>query len=135
MLDSNDWYAATVFALDAISLAGAATAGAATIRMVFIARSANPSRTVLDILRGLKRHERKRLTEEIIRTQNPGISNGQFKALVRAGVYPKRYTGIELGAGVRRQLTDALGAAFSFAGSASGGLVRRYAVGIAESLD
>jgi len=103
--------------------------------MVLIARAANPGRSILSIIHGLERHERRRLTEELIRARNPGISNGNLKALVRAGVYPVRYTNAELSAGVRHQLKDALGAAFSFTGSATGGLARRYAVGIARRID
>jgi len=44
-------------------------------------------------------------------------------------------TGIQISRDTQLQLRDALGAAFSFAGSAAGGIVQKYAVGIAETLE
>jgi len=134
-IDDQGWYTATSDALDVLSLAGATTAGLATLRMVKIARAANPGKTTLSVLKGLQRHERKRLTEEIIRAQNPGLSNSQLKQLIRAGTYPKRYTAQAISGGMKQQLLDALGATFSFAGSASAGVTRKFVVGVAEALE
>jgi len=133
--DSQEWYTRTADALDLISLVGATASAAATLRMVLIARAANPSKSLVAILRGLSRQERKLLTEELIRAQNPGISNQRLKALVRAGIYPKRYTGAAISEGVKHQLTDALGATFSFAGSASSGVSRKFVLGVVEALE
>lgn len=149
-LDSQEWYRNTGYALDALSLAGAAASAATTIRMVQALRRST-GKSAVSVLRGLSRQERRRLTEEIVRTQNPGISNGQLKTMIRAGIYPNRYTGLQVSEGVRRQLMDALGAAVSFTGSATGGIVgkalpaasatpqpaesagKRYAVGYAQA--
>lgn len=79
---------------------------------------------IKEILKGLSRQQRKQVTEEIIRTQNPGISNKALKALVAAGTYPKRFGKIKLSNTVRLQLKDAVGAALSFSGSATGGVIR-----------
>ena len=102
--------------------------------MVMIARTSNRGRSFASVLKSLSRAERRRLTEEMIRVQNPGISNSALKAFVRAGVYPKRYTASAIRDGVKRQLLDALGATFSFAGSLAGGVSRRFAVGVVEAV-
>ncbi len=47
-----------------------------------------------------------------------------LKMFVNAGKYPKRYSNFEIGNATRLQLKDAMGAAFSFAGSATGGIIR-----------
>ncbi len=64
-LDSQEWYTNTTTALDIISVAGAVASGFATIKLVITSRSAT-SRSFTEILKGLHRTERKRLTEEII---------------------------------------------------------------------
>jgi DNA-binding transcriptional MerR regulator len=43
------------------------------------------------VVKSYPRQDRARLTELIIRAQNPGISNKEIKALIRAGLYPKRF--------------------------------------------
>jgi hypothetical protein len=53
----------------------------------------------------------------------PGVSNAQLKEFVRAGLYPKRFTLLEVSKAVRKQLLSAVGAAASFTGSAAGGAV------------
>jgi len=76
------------------------------------------------VLKGLSRQQRKNLTEEVIRANTPGVSNKTLKALVAAGKYPKRFGKVELSNTVRMQLRDAVGAGLSFAGSATGGVIR-----------
>lgn len=121
-LDSQEWYVHTMTALDVISLMGAASAAGATLKMTLQLKKSGTS--IAEVLKGLSRHKRKQLTEEIIRATNPGISNRSLKALVAAGKYPKRFGKIDLSNTARLQLKDALSATLSFAGSASGGVVR-----------
>lgn len=122
-LDSQEWYQHTMTALDAISIAGAAAAAGATLKLTLqLSKSGTP---VKEVLKGLSRQQRKSLTEDIIRAQNPGISNKALKALVAAGTYPKRFGKVELSSSVRNQLIDAVGAAFSFSGSAASGTIRK----------
>lgn len=102
-------------------MGGVASAGA-TIKTVFNLRKAGTP--LKEALKGLNRQQRKRLTEEIIRANNPGISNKVLKLLVAAGKYPKRYTQLEIGHSVRLQLKDAIAATLSFSGSASSGIIR-----------
>jgi hypothetical protein len=121
-LDSQDWYVHTTTALDIISVVGGVSSAGATLKTVINLRKAGTP--MKEVLKGLSRQERKRLTEEIIRAHNPGISNKVLKALVAAGKYPKRYSKLEVSSSVRLQLKDAIAATLSFSGSATGGIVR-----------
>lgn len=121
-LDSHEWYQNTAIALDVISVVGGVSAAGATLKTIFNLRKAGTP--VKEALKGLSRQERKRLTEEIIRANNPGISNKILKSLVAAGKYPKRYSKLEISSSVGLQLKDAIGATLSFTGSATGGIIR-----------
>jgi len=133
-LDSEQWYQSTTTALDVISVLGVVASAGATLRVVLNLKKAS-SKSFKEILKGLNRHERKRLTEEIIRSQNPGISNKTLKALVRSGAYPARYSQLILTQSLKLQLKDAVGAALSFSGSATTGVIRRVYVGVIEELE
>jgi len=122
-LDSLEWYSSTSTALDILSIAGGIAAAGVTIKMAFSLRKTT-GKGFKEILKQLNRHERKRITEEVIRAQNPHISNKTLKLMVNAGQYPKRYSHFEINNSVRLQLKDALGAAFSFTGSATSGVIR-----------
>ncbi len=130
-LDSLEWYNSATTALDIISFAGAVASGFAAIKAVFVARAAT-RKSFNEILKGLSRTERKRLTEEIIRVNHPGISNGVLKAMVRAQSYPKRYSNIQITEGMKLQLKDAISATLSFTGSAASGVANSIAVGVYE---
>jgi len=134
ILDQEVWYQRTNVVLDGISLAGAAGSTAMTVRMAMRLR-ATTGKSMLAVLKGLTRQERRALAEEAIRLENPGLSNNAVKALVRAGAYPKRFTGLQISQTVKNQLKDALGAAITFTGSAMSGVVRQMAVGLASSVD
>lgn len=136
-LDSLEWYTTTSTVLDIISLAGTAASVGATIRMAK-ALKATTGKTMIEVLKGLTRQQRKALAEETVRAANPGISNKMLKAYVAAGKYPKRFTNEAISIAVRNQLKDALNAAMSFVGSAMSGVVRQvsqYVVGIAQSVE
>ena len=138
-LDSQDWYQRTSTALDVISVAGGFASAGATLKMVLNLRKAGTP--LKEVLKGLGRQERKRLTEEIIRANNPGISNKVLKALVAAGKYPKRYTQLAISSSVALQLKDAISATLSFSGSATSGVIRNpnqignFIVGIYNELE
>jgi len=121
-LDSQDWYVRTTTALDVISVAGGVASVGATLRAVLTLRKAGTS--TKEVLAGLNRQQRKRLTEEIIRANNPGINNKVLEALVAAGKYPKRYSNFEISTSVSLQLKDAIATTLSFGGSAISGVVR-----------
>ena len=132
-LDSQEWYANMSTALDVISLAGAAAAGAATIRMVHTLRRTT-GKSTRDVLNGLSRQERKRLTDEVNRLNHPGTSAARLRELTRSGALPKRYGNAQLSHSIQLQLKDAIGATLSFAGSALTGTIKTLAIGFYEEL-
>lgn len=133
-LDSKDWYNTASTALDIISLGGAAAAGATTIKMVQTLR-ATTSKSVIEILKGLSRAERKRLTMEIHRLNHPGISQSMLKVVTNSGQLTKRYSSQAIVNAVSLNLKDAIGASLSITGSGYGGTIKNLAVGIYEVLD
>ncbi|NUW58535.1 hypothetical protein [Cronobacter muytjensii] len=122
-LDSQDWYTSTMTALDIISIAGASVALRSTIK-AYMAMKTGSSAKALDWLRTLSRHERKRITIEIIRNRNPGISNDGIKVLIKAGAYPGRYPTEALQKSLQNELIKAFNNASAFAGSAVSGTIR-----------
>lgn len=135
VLDSEEWYQNTSIALDVLSLAGAVTAAAATVRLAMTLR-ATTGKSMTAVLKGLNRQQRKKLAEELIRSQNPGISNSTLKLMVSKGIYPKRFPSGAVPLAVRQQLLDAAGAAMSFVGSATSGVVRQgIVVGFGQAID
>lgn len=131
-LDSNEWYTNAQSAVDWISLAGATASGLATIRMVkMMQRSGSTTR---EALQGLNRSQRRRLTEEVIRMNRPGISNGMRKSLVRSGAFPKRYSNVQIQQATKVQISDAVAAGLAFTGSSLAGEVRNLAIGVYEEL-
>lgn len=130
-LDSQQWYTNTSLALDVISVGGAVASGFATIKLMLTTRAAT-GKSFTEILKGMSRAERKRLTEEIIRVNHPGISNGALKSMVRSNLYPKRFSNIQITEALKLQIKDAIGATLSFTGSATAGSVNGIAVGIYE---
>ncbi|CAI1179542.1 hypothetical protein [Serratia quinivorans] len=141
-LDSEQWYVATSTILDVISLAsaGAALKEAA---MTYRAMRRVSSRKATEWLKSMPRSERKRLTESIIRAENPGISNQVLKQMVNAGLYPKRYPTQALQNGLRQQLRSALNNSMAFVGSGISGTLSspanvketgQYFVGIMQKL-
>lgn len=140
-LDSQGWYMATMTALDVISLAAAGTELTRTVK-IYKMMKASSSRSAIEWLQGLSRPERKRLTEEIIRARNPGISNSGIKAAMKAGVYPKHFPGEDIQRRLQQELAAAITNAMTFVGSGITGTIRnpqnltqsgRYVVGTLQS--
>lgn len=130
-LDSEDWYNNASMALDVISVAGAGASSLAALKSYKLAKAAS-SRSTVEILKGMSRSERKRLTQAIIKLNHPGVSSKVMKALIGAGKYPKRYTQGQISEALALQVKDALGASLSFLGSATSGSGRAIAVGLYE---
>ena len=131
ILDSQEWYHETVKAIDVISLAGAATSSLMTFKVYQMATTAS-SRSIIDILKGMTRPERKRLTKEIIRVNHPGVSNKLLKGMVREGKYPKSFSSSRINTSLMLHVKDAAGATLSFSGSAFSGSVKNLVIGIYE---
>lgn len=133
-LDSEDWYRHTSQAMDVLSLAGAAVAVGATIKSVSVLRSST-GKSYREVLSGLNRQERKKLTEEIVRANHPGVSNRILKEMIRKGAYPKRYSQPEISQSLRLRIKDSVSSSLSFSGSFVSGSMRSLAVGLYESVD
>ena len=132
-LDSKEWFQTVINALDIVSLAGAGASAAITVKAVKVMK-VNTRKSYGQILKGLSRHERKRITEELIRLNQPGISRRMLKQYVRSGKYPKRYSASSLQKAYANQLTEAVGASLSFSGSALSGVINGVAVGVWEKV-
>lgn len=133
-IDSREWYATTSAALDAISLTGAATAGFSTIRMVLTLRAVT-GKSTWEVLQGLNRQERARLTKELVRINYPGISNRVVKRIQRSGQLPKRYANEGIKKEVIAQIMDAASGVIGLVGSGASGVVRTIAIGVYEEVD
>jgi len=130
-LDSSEFYRDTGLALDVLSLAAATQAGAKTVRTVLALRRAT-GRELPDILRGLSRVERKRLAEELLRMQKPGVSNSAMKALIRAGEFPKRFATTQVTELLFAQLRDAISTTLAFGGSGLNGVLKLLYVDVVQ---
>ncbi|KAB7624161.1 NAD synthetase [Alkalilimnicola sp. S0819] len=130
-LDSQSWYVTTSAALDIVSLAGVASTASSTIRAVLTLRRTT-GKNIPEILRGLNRQERARLTRELQSLKNPRVSEKVLKDMRSAGILPKRYTNTEIRKATWHQLRDVLGASLGFSGSAHSGLINGIAVGLYE---
>jgi ribosomal protein L18E len=117
------------FWLDAASLAGATVSIRGSVKAVLAIR-ASTSKSWKEILKGLDRAERKRLTKELIRMQKPGISNSKMKELVRSGEFPARFSASEIKKSIFDQLREALDAALSLTSSATSGNVKLLYVSV-----
>lgn len=122
-LDSQEWYVATSTALDILSLAGAGAGLKGTLDTYKAMKAISP-RNVNEWFQNLSRSERKRLTETIIRAQNPGISNAGVKAAMKAGRYPKRFPTETIQQQLQRELLIAINNTVTFAGSGVTGTIR-----------
>lgn len=141
-LDSQNWYVATSTALDLVSLASAGGALKEALATWKAMKSVS-SLKAADWLKNYPRQDRARLTELIIRAQNPGISNKELKAAIRAGLYPKRFPIEPIQNELKKQLANTVNSALAFTGSAVSGVISapgniprtgRYLIGTIQSL-
>ena len=93
---------------------------------------ASTTKSYAEILKGLNRTERKRLTEEVIRLKVPGISNKLLKKYVKSGKFDKRYSKLSIKKTYLDQLKDTIGAGIAISGSTMSGNIHGIAVGIWE---
>jgi hypothetical protein len=88
-----------------------------------------------EVLRGLNRQERAKLTKELLSINDPRLTSKMLKLKQLAGALPKRYTAAELRHGTITQIKDSLGAAIGLTGSALSGNVKTIAIGLYEEFD
>ncbi|WP_223470945.1 MULTISPECIES: NAD synthetase [unclassified Pseudomonas] len=133
-LDSEAWYQNASIGLDAASLVGVGASALTTIKMVRVAK-ASTGKTLREVLRGLNRQERAKLTKELLSINDPRLTSKMLKLKQLAGELPKRFTAAELKHGTITQIKDSLGAAIGLSGSALSGNVKTIAIGLYEELD
>jgi hypothetical protein len=123
-LDNENWYQLSSTGMDILGLAGVAATAVGTAKAVMLMKNAT-GKPFLQILKGLSRYERKRLTEEILRSNHPGLSNTKMKLLQLAKAAPKRYSPKAISDGIRQQLLEVVGAVGNLTGSATGGTLNQ----------
>ncbi|TFY94320.1 NAD synthetase [Pseudomonas nabeulensis] len=133
-LDSEEWYQYTMIALDAASLVGVGASSLATLKLVRL-NKATTGKSVREVLRGLNRQERAKLTKELLSISDPRLSSKMIKLKQLSGELPKRFTPTEVKHATVTQIKDALGAVIGFTGSAVSGNVRTIAVGLYEEAE
>ena len=133
-LDSEEWYQYTMIALDAASLVGVGSSALATVKLVRL-NKASTGKSVREVLRGLNRQERAKLTKELLSINDPRLTSKMIKLKQLSGEFPNRFTPTEVKHATVTQIKDALGAAIGFTGSAVSGNVRTIAIGLYEEAE
>ncbi len=130
-LDSEGWYQNASIVLDAASLVGV---GASTLTTVKLARAAKAAtgKSLREVLRGLNRQERAKLTKELLSINDPKLTPKLLKLKQASGELTKRFTPTQLKHGTTTQIKDALSAVIGFGGSAYSGNVNTIAIGLYE---
>ena len=132
-MDSDQWHQALMAGLDAASLLGAGTAAMSMIRFVNTLKKATGKNTY-QVLKGLNRQERLKLTKELLSIKHPDAPRKMIKLRQMAGAIPKRHTTAEVRHATIMQICDAFGAFLGVAGSVRSGNIRTVAVGLYEEL-
>ena len=127
--DSQFWYQDASIALDALSLLGGAATATTTIRMVHTTKSAT-GKSMRDVLRGLTRQERVKLTNELLSIRDPRLTTKLLKLRKMSGELPRRYTSEQLRNATLLQIKDCIGAGLAVTGSAWSGNINALAVGV-----
>ncbi|ROM49781.1 NAD synthetase [Pseudomonas poae] len=132
-LDSEEWYQYTMIALDAASLVGVGSSALATVKLVRLNKAAT-GKSVREVLRGLNRQERAKLTKELLSINDPRLTSKMLKLKQLSGELPKRFTPTEVRHATVTAIKDAVGATVGFTGSAVSANVRTIAVGLYEEI-
>lgn len=132
--DSLNWYQTMSLALDGISLVGAGSASFVTVRTVMTIKHAT-GRNLTDILRHMSRQDRAKLTNEILRLQNPRHPREIIRLKQLAGKLPKRFSNPQLRQDILLQLGDQLGAILAVTGSSLSGNINHIIIAIYEEFE
>ncbi|GGY72892.1 hypothetical protein [Marinobacter zhanjiangensis] len=132
--DNQEWYQYTQTALDVISVGGAVVSGAVTVRLVMRLRSQQHSLREI-LYNKLNRQQRKRLTEELIEMNQPGISAKMRKHAQRHGLLPKRYSHTDISRTALVKIKESLSGTLSLTGSATSGVISQIMIGIYREYD
>lgn len=143
-IDSQEWYKATMIALDLISLAGASRDLYTAVK-TFRALKKSSSVAMVSMkkwLSKLSNKERINISRGIIKHFNPGATEKQISMWLTAGKYPKMIDGEQAIFEINSQLNNAILASVAFSGSAVSGVLSRdslyqtkkYAIGVLRTV-
>ncbi|WP_460952172.1 NAD synthetase [Pseudomonas marginalis] len=132
--DSLSWYQAMTVALDGISLVGAGSTTFVTVKSVMTIKKTT-GRHLTDILRRMSRQERAKLTNEVLRLQNPHHPREIVRLQQLAGKLPKRFSNVQLRQDILIQIADELGGAFAVTGSVLSGNINHLVIALYEEFD
>ncbi|SDV06283.1 NAD synthetase [Pseudomonas mucidolens] len=132
-MNDADWYNIVTPILDAVSLVGVGGSALTTVRLLKANKASGTGKSWYQLLKGLNRQERDKLTKELLTLRDPSLTPKLLKLQQRAGTLPKRYSSAEIKLATLTQIKDSLGAALGVTGSYTGdGHVRTVAVGLYE---
>lgn len=120
--------------LDAASLAGVGASALTTVKLVKVAK-ASTGKSLREVLRGLNRQERAKLTKELLSINDPSLTSKMLKLRQASGELSKRFTPTQLKQSTSTQIKDILGATVGFGGSAYSGNVNTIAIGLYEEIN
>lgn len=132
-LDSNAWYEGMMAALNAVSLLGVATSAVTTMKVINLSRRAT-GKSLREVLQGLSRQERAKLTDELLKIQDPRLTPKLLKLKQAAGSFPKRIPATQIKPIIATHRNDAFAAALGLTSSTLSGNTKTLAVGIYEAL-
>lgn len=135
-MDDADWYNTVTPILDGVSMIGVGTSTLTTVRLLKAARQ-SLGKSWFELLRGLSRQERKKLTNELLALRDPSLTAKVLKLKQRAGVIPKSYSAGQIRHATFTQLKDVLGGILGVAGSYQNGHVGNAAtivIGVYEEM-
>ncbi|UOK38162.1 NAD synthetase [Pseudomonas palleroniana] len=136
-LDDTEWYNAVSPVLDAVSLVGIGTGALTTVKLLKANKAAALGKSWYQLLKGLSRQERKKLTKELLSLRDPSLTPKLLKLQQRAGKLTKSYTSTEIRHATLTQMKDALGGLLGIVGSYRSGNVgtaSTLAIGLYEDL-
>ena len=130
-LDSTAWYEGMMAALDAVSLLGVASSAVTTVKVINLSKRVT-GKPLREVLRGLSRQERSKLTNELLRIQDPRLTPKLLKLKQAARNAPKRIPATQIKPIIATHRNDSIAAALGLASSGMSGNTKTLAIGIYE---
>ena len=116
---------------------GIGTGALTTFRLLKAKKAAALGKSWYELLKGLTRQERKKLTKELLSLRDPSLTPKLIKLQQRAGKLTKSYSSTEIRHATLTQIKDALGGLLGIWGSYRTGHVgsaETIAIGLYEDL-
>ena len=136
-MDDAEWFGAVSTILDTASLVGIGTGALTTVKLLRAQKAAALGKGWYELLKGLNRQERKKLTKELLSLRDPSLTPKLLKLQQRAGKLTKSFSSTEIRHATLTQMKDALGGILGIVGSYRSGSVgsaTTLAIGLYEDL-